>query len=58
MWGGAAKTLHSQASEYSAAYEELAAFSSYFSVAIKDGFPEGDVVPGPAMGQWPTTPGG
>lgn len=56
--GVTAKTLHSQASEYSAAYDELAAFSNYFSLAIKGGFPEGDFVPGPAMGRWPDTPSG
>ncbi|MDP9917984.1 hypothetical protein J2W24_003640 [Variovorax boronicumulans] len=55
--GVSVRNLHEQALEYSAAYDELAAFSNYFSVAIKDRFPEGDRIPGPALGQWPETPG-
>lgn len=51
--GITAEMLHKQAQEYSAAYEELAAFSNYFSVAIKTGFPDGEALPPLAMGVMP-----
>ncbi|RZA12203.1 MAG: hypothetical protein EOP02_30740 [Proteobacteria bacterium] len=48
--GVGARTLHEQAKEYSAAYEDLTAFRMRFAWAIRDGFPDGDVVPDEAMG--------
>lgn len=50
--GVAADEMHGHAKSYFAAYEELAAFSNYFSAAIRDGFPDGNTVPPQAMGIW------